>query len=70
MEAYSRMEKPLSLEEGRRYLLRLTPWSSPTPAFTRVTFIAHTASPAAVIVRDERMEQLRCSREDLYLILQ
>ena len=66
MEAWNSLEKPGSLQEGKSYLLRLTPKGDCIPVLTQVTFFGYTSCPAVVIVKDARKEWLRCSREDLF----
>ena len=68
MEAWNSFEKPVDLQEGRSYFLRLSQKEKGIPVITQVTFFGYTTCPAVVIVQDARKEWLRCSREDLFNI--
>jgi hypothetical protein len=70
MEAWHSFEKPVALQEGRHYFLRLSQKEKGIPVMTQVTFFGYTACPAVVIVQDARQEWLRCSREDLFNFIQ
>jgi len=62
----SSLARPISLQEGKHYFLRLNNKGEGIPVLTQVTFLGHTSCPAVVIVQDTRREWLRCSREDLF----
>jgi hypothetical protein len=70
MQALNSLERPASLHEGKHYFLRLNKKGDGIPVLTQVTFFGYTACPAVVIVQDGSREWLRCSRDDLFHLLQ
>lgn len=69
MEKNGRFERPLDLQKGRNYFLRLSINNNYIPLFTQVAFLGYTGCPAVVVVQDLRKVQLRCSRDDLFSYL-
>jgi hypothetical protein len=61
-----RFASPVSLRIGKRYFLRLSLPRAGIPVFTQVTLVAFTSCPAVVIVQDDRRQQQRCNRADLF----
>ena len=68
MKELSCFERPANLEEGKAYLLRLSPNGEHIPLFTQVSFLGYTSCPAVVMVQDARRAHLRYNLDDLFYI--
>jgi len=61
------LDRPATLVEGSRYLLRLKAESCGEISWETVGFVSYTPCPAVVIVAMESGEKIRVDREELFL---
>jgi hypothetical protein len=66
MQKRNFLERPISLQEGENYFLRLNKKGDGIPVLTQVIFFGYTPCPAVVIVQDAKREWIRCGRDDLF----
>ncbi len=60
-------DRPATLEEGGRYLLRLRSEDCSEETWETVGFVSYTPCPAVVIVATRTGEKMRIAREELFL---
>jgi hypothetical protein len=67
MDGWNSLQKPESLEEGKRYLRMQNGRDKPYPKVQLVTFRGYTACPAVVVQAGEN-SRVRCAREELRVV--
>jgi len=57
-----------SLQEGEKYLYRTLLNCDNNRGLIIVTFIAYTACPAIVVVKNLKLGRFRCNRMDIFIV--
>jgi len=62
--------QPTLLQDGKRYLLKISREDRTIPVYIQITLVGHTPCPAVVMVEDARSQRFPCERGNLFSLSQ